>query len=235
MLITIYKTQEGRRYTGETENSWLTANYVHVSLNCASFQLWFRVQHVTRPIVKSHSQVVKWTKSASSLADAAFIILIQCYARSKLVQSKESYLARDGLSLTWQFHLKAFKVCRRCTNFARLPHLHAVNQYPAEIKEIKASALQTIFSNIRHRSQGLRGIQPTVFLLFLPYGILFIFSIPSFFFPVRWIVGGGLGVSPEDSQVINSSYKWVAHWCFVCLSALQCLLHRMTEISAEAF
>lgn len=29
-------------------------------------------------------------------------------------------------------------------------------------------------------------------------------------------MGGGLGGLPEDSQIINRSYKWVAHWCFVC-------------------
>lgn len=192
MLIAFYKTQEGRRYTGEQKTvGWQltmwTSLLIVLHFSCSS---GCNMQH------SRSSSLIPRSSNGQNLpppfADAAFIIPIQCYARSKLVQSKESYLARDGLSLTWQFHLKAFKVCRRCTNFARLPHLHAVNQYPAEIKEIKALALQTIFSNIRHCSQGLRGIQPTVFLLFLPYGFLFYFFFHSFlFFSVRWIVGGG--------------------------------------------
>lgn len=192
MLIAFYKTQEGRRYTGERKTvGWQLTMWTSLLI-----VLHFRCSSGCNMRHSRSSSLIpgfcpKWTESASSLADAAFITPIQCYARSKLVQSKESYLARDGLSLTWQFHLKAFKVCRRCTNFARLPHLHAVNQYPAEIKEIKASALQTIFLNTRHCSQGLRGIQPTVFLLFLPYGILFIFFPFLPFFSMRWIVGGG--------------------------------------------
>lgn len=118
-------------------------------------------------------------------------ILIEFHVWNKDNYSKESYLMRDKVSL------KAFKVCCRYPNFAHIPHL----------------CCQTISSRNK-RTEGF---------LFLHKGLVarskknsthVLSFVPCFF--VRWIVGVGGGCLPEDSQIINSSYKWLAHWCFVC-------------------
>lgn len=72
------------------------------------------------------------------------------------------------------------------------------NQDPAgKKKEIKMLALWAM-CNIGYGLQDPRQIQPTT--LFCSFHFL------------RCIVGGGL---PEETQIINSSYKWVAGCCFV--------------------
>lgn len=35
-------------------------------------------------------------------------------------------------------------------------------------------------------------------------------------FFLRWMAGGGFRGLPVDSHIISSTYKWIAHWSFVC-------------------